>query len=616
MPGKESRALEFRILGPLEVFRGSSALRLGGQKQRALLTLLLLHANEVVSRDRLIDGVWGDSPPRTVTAALRVYLSKVRNLLESDGSDVALLTLPHGYMLEIEPEQLDLHRFERLVREGREALAGGNAEQAAAARLREALALWRGPPLPDLVDASFTPSTIGRLVELRLCALEDRIEAELALGHHFDLVPELEALVAEYPFRERLRAQLMVALYRTGRQSEALQAYQVARRLLVEELGIDPGPELQNLEKAILVHDPSLAPAEPRSAPAARGPHRLVVAAVQAAGSQPRVLPWSLRLLPVLAVTLAVAIAVPILLLGQGDRAGAVFAMGNDVAVVEPRTNKVLARVPVGSSPTLIREGDGSVWVADHDEQTVMQIDPERRKVVRTIGLGFRPDDLAARDGAVWAFDKQGGILEKLPYEEISTRFERRGFAGFDGMAVDEKAVWLSGGKRLIRVDPDTGEVVKRADVPGDLIDVAVGAGAVWAVTGPSPTVLRIDPRTGAVTDRIPIVTRPSTFSPRPIGVAADAKFVWVLNGDPAIVAKIDPELHGVVAMLPLSLGRGSIGLTAGQGAAWVSNEHDGTVTRIDAKTDTMTSITVAPHDRPTDITVASGLVWVSVDET
>lgn len=615
MQRKKSLALEFRVLGPLEVYRGSRALPLGGQRQRALLTLLLLHANEVVSPDRLIDGVWGESPPRTVGAALRVYLSKLRRLLGSDGSDVALVTRPHGYMLGIEPEQLDLHRFERLVREGREALAMRSAEKAAA-RLGEALALWRGPPLADLPYASFTASTIGRLVELRLCAVEDRIEAELALGHHFDLVPELEGLVAEYPLRERLRAQLMVTLYRTGRQSEALQAYRAVRRLLAEELGIDPGPELQQLEKAILVHDRSLAPAPSSPAAAARLPRRLVVRAVRAAGSHARALRRDSRLLPAVAGILAVAVAVPIIVLGQGGRAGTVVATGNDVAVVESQTNKVVARVPVGSSPALIREGDGSVWVADQDDQTVTQIDPKQRRVVRTIGIGFRPDDLAARDGAVWAFDKEGGVLEKLPYEETSNRFERRGFAEFDKMAVDDEAVWLSGGKRLIRVDPNTGRVVKRADVPGDIIGVAVGAGAVWAVTGPGATVLRIDPRTAAVTDQIAIVTRPSVLSPHPIGVAADADFVWVLNENTATVTKIDPELHAVVAMLPLGLGRGSIGLAAGQGAAWVSNEYDGTVTRIDAETDAMTSITVAPHDRPTDVTVAGGLVWVSVDET
>jgi DNA-binding SARP family transcriptional activator len=614
MQSKRASALEFRVLGPLEVYRGSSALPLGGLKQRALLTLLLLHANEVVSLDRLIDGVWGESPPRTVDAALRVYLSKLRKLLVSDGSDVALVTRPHGYMLAIDPEQLDLHRFERLVREGRDALAVRSAQKAAA-RLGEALALWRGPPLADLDSTSFAASTIGRLVELRLCALEDRIEAELARGHHFDLVPELEALVAEYPLRERLRAQLMVTLYRTGRQSEALQAYRAARRLLAEELGIDPGPELQNLEKAILVHDRSLAPAPASLAVAAHPLRGLVVAAVQAAGSHPRALRWSSRL-PAVAGILAVAIAVPIFVLGQGGRAGTVFATGNDVAVVEPQTNEVVARVPVGSSPTLIREGDGSVWVADQDDQTVTQIDPERRRVVRTIGIGFRPDDLAARDGAVWAFDKEGGVLEKLPYEQTSNRFERRGFAGFDSMAVDDEAVWLSGGKRLIRVDPETGRIVKRADVPGDLNGVAVGAGAVWALTGPAATILRIDPHTAVVTDRIAIVTRPKVLSTHPIGVAADGEFVWVLNGNTATVTKIDPKLHAVVAMLPLGLNRGSIGLAAGQGAAWVSNEYDGTVTRIDAETDAMTSITVAPHDRPTDVTVAGGLVWVSVDET
>jgi DNA-binding SARP family transcriptional activator len=613
--GKKPPALEFRVLGPLEVYRGTGALSLGGQKQRALLTLLLLHANEVVSSDRLIDGVWGESPPRTVGAALRVYMSKLRKLLESDGSDVAIVTRSQGYMLGIEPEQLDLHRFERLVREGREALAVRSAEKAAA-RLGEALELWRGPPLADLAYASPTASTIGRLVELRLCALEDQIEAELALGHHFDLVPELEALVAEYPLRERLRAQLMVALYRTGRQSEALQAYRAARRLLAEELGIDPGPELQRLEKAILVHDRSLAPAPASLAAAARWPRRLAGAAAQAAGSHAPALRRSAHLLPALAGILAVAVAVPIIVLGQGGRAGTVVATGNDVAVVEPQTNKVVARVPVGSSPALIREGDGSVWVADQDDQTVTQIDPKRRRVVRTIGIGFRPDDLAARDGAVWAFDKEGGVLEKLPYEETANRFERRGFAEFDQMAVDDEAVWLSGGKRLIRVDPDTGRVVKRADVPGDLISVAVGAGAVWAVTGPGATVLRIDPRTAAVTDRIAIVTRPSVLSPHPIGVAADADFVWVLNGDTATVTKIDPELREVVALLPLGVGRGSIRLAAGEGGAWVSNEYDGTVTRIDGETDAMTSITVAPHDRPTDVTVAGGLVWISVDET
>jgi DNA-binding SARP family transcriptional activator/DNA-binding beta-propeller fold protein YncE len=618
--------VEFRVLGPLEVRSGGTPLPLGGPKQRALLALLLLHANEVVSRDRLVDGVWGESPPSTIGAVLNVYLSKLRKLLAANGLDNALVTQPHGYMLRIEPEQLDLHRFEQLAREGREALAAENTEQGAA-RLDEALALWRGPPLADLAYAPFAASKIGRLDELRLSALEDRIEADLTLGRHFELVPELTALVAEYPLCERLRVQLMVGLYRTGRQSEALEAYREARRMLAEELGIDPGPELQALEKAILVHDPSLAP--PRSSDADRSEavrraRRRVATAAKTAVARPRALTRRSPLLLAIAGFVAAAVAVPILLLGQGEagrpaqergHAGPVFAMGNEVAVVSPETNKVVARVSVGSNPTLIREGDGSVWVADRHDQTVTQIDPESRRVVSTMGIGFRPDDLAARDGAVWAVSREEGVLGKLAYGEISDRFERRGFAGFGRMAVDDEAVWLSSGKRLIRVDPATGRVVKRADVPVDLNGVAAGAGVVWAVSGPAATVLRIDRDTGAIRDRIPIATRRNVPSPYPMRVAVDADFVWVLNGSTATVTKIDAELSNIVATFPLGTGPGSLRLAAGEGAAWICNERDGTVTRIDAETDTMTSITVAPHDRPTDVAVAGGLVWVSVDE-
>jgi DNA-binding SARP family transcriptional activator/streptogramin lyase len=613
------------VLGPLEVSSGGTPLPLGGPKQRALLALLLLHANEVVSRDRLVDGVWGESPPSTIGAVLNVYLSKLRKLLAASEPDTALVTQPHGYMLRIEPEQLDLHRFEQLAREGREALASGNIEQGAA-RLEEALALWRGPPLADLAYAPFAASKIGRLLELRLSVIEDRIEADLALGRHFELVPELTALVAEYPLCERLRAQLMVALYRTGRQSEALQVYREARRLLAEELGIDPGPELQRLEKAILVHDPSLAP--PRSSgadPSAveRRARRHVAAAAKAAVAHPRALPRRPSFFVALVGLVAAAVAVPILLLGRGETdgpqqepgpSGPVFAICDEVAVVSPDTNKIVARVPVGSSPTLVREGDGSVWVADRHDQTVTQIDPESRRVVSTMGIGFRPDDLAARDGAVWAVDREAGVLGKLVYGETSDRFERRGFVGFGRIAVDDKAVWLGSEKSLIRVDPATGRVLRRAEVSVDLDGVAVGAGGVWAVSRAAASVLRIDRDTGAVSDQIPIATRSNVRSPYPMGVAADADFVWVLNGSTATVTKIDPERSDIVATFPLDTGTGSLKLAAGEGAAWICNKQDGTVTRIDAKTNAMTSITVAPHDRPTDVAVAGGLVWVTVD--
>jgi DNA-binding SARP family transcriptional activator len=251
--------LEFRILGPLEVADEGEPLQLSGQKQRALLALLLLDVNRVVSTDRIVDALWGEEPPRTAATSLQNFVSQLRKLL---GSDV-VVTKPPGYQLRIEREQLDLERFTRLVEESR---AEPPAERAA--KLRHALALWRGPPLADLGFEAFAQQEIGRLEELRLAALEDRVEAELEVGRHSDLVGELEAFADEHPLRERLRSHLMLALYRSGRQAEALQIYHDTRRVLVDELGIEPSPTLQQLHGAILRQDPRLEEGQP-VAPAA-----------------------------------------------------------------------------------------------------------------------------------------------------------------------------------------------------------------------------------------------------------------------------------------------------------------------------------------------------------
>ena len=227
--------------------------------------MLLLHPNEVVPADRLIDELWGEDSPEDAAAALRVNVSRLRKALAQD----VLTTRSPGYVIRVEPDELDLHRFERLVDEGRSLLARGLAADASE-RLRDALALWRGPALADFAYESFAQAAIARLEEIRLAAVELRIDADLALGRHDELVGEIEALVAEHPLREHLRMYLMTALYRSGRQAEALDAYQDARRALVDELGIDPSPALQELERAILRQDSSLdgeAPAPEYGAP-------------------------------------------------------------------------------------------------------------------------------------------------------------------------------------------------------------------------------------------------------------------------------------------------------------------------------------------------------------
>jgi predicted ATPase/DNA-binding SARP family transcriptional activator len=258
--------VEFVLLGPLAVRDGDRELTITGRKERLLLLDLLLHDNEPVSRDRLMGDLWEDEPPATASDALYVYVSHVRGIV---GRDV-LRTHGGGYGLAVEPEQVDLRRFEQRARSGREALDAGRAEQAAAI-LREALALWRGPAFGDLADARFAQPAAFALEALRLTALEDRVDADLALGDYARVCAELEALVGEHPLRERLWGQLMQALYAAGRQSEALEAYRRARGSLVEERGLEPGPALKQLEQAILRQDPSLMPSVSPPAPRVSG---------------------------------------------------------------------------------------------------------------------------------------------------------------------------------------------------------------------------------------------------------------------------------------------------------------------------------------------------------
>ena len=261
--------LEFRLLGPLGVLRDGAPLALGGLKQRALLAILLLRAGRVVSTDTLVDLLWGERPPRTATTSLQNFVSQLRKVI---GADV-LLTRAPGYLLDLDGHELDLRRFEDAVHAARRA-----DPEERARLLRSALRLWRGAPLAEFAYEPFAQTEITRLEEARLSALEDRLDAELELGRHGELVGELEALVVEHPTRERLRGQLMLALYRSGRQADALSAYRDARRALTEELGIEPTPALQQLHSAILRQDASVeagaahrqAAAEDAAAEAAR----------------------------------------------------------------------------------------------------------------------------------------------------------------------------------------------------------------------------------------------------------------------------------------------------------------------------------------------------------
>ena len=257
--------MEYRILGPFEVSDNGRGIEIGGPKQRALLAVLLLHANEVVSPDLLIDELWGETPPATAVKTLQAHVSRLRKALNGEGDASThrtgvLRTSGRGYLLRVERDQLDSDRVRDMLEQARRARREGKPELAAQ-ELRRALACWRGPALADFAYESFAQPEIARLDELQLTALEERIDADLALGRDGELAGELEALVARHPLRERLRGQLMLALYRSDRQAEALHVYQEGRLALAQEVGLEPSHGLQRLERRILEQDPgSLRP--------------------------------------------------------------------------------------------------------------------------------------------------------------------------------------------------------------------------------------------------------------------------------------------------------------------------------------------------------------------
>ena len=287
-PAPDRARVGIRLLGRVEADRGGDRLELGGPKQRAVLAALALEAGRVVPLDRLIDDLWPDAPPSRATATVQVFVSNLRRVLEPGRARgeaaTVLVTAAPGYLLAVPDAAVDAHAFARTVQQGRAALAADDPDRAVDL-LRRADELWHGPALADLQDAPFARLEATRLEELRLAAAEDRVDAELALGRHVGLVAELEQRVARYPLRERPRAQLMLALYRSGRQADALERYRAGRAVLRDELGLDPGGPLRELERAVLRHDPDLGwepaapavPVPPAAGPAPREPGRVLV---------------------------------------------------------------------------------------------------------------------------------------------------------------------------------------------------------------------------------------------------------------------------------------------------------------------------------------------------
>lgn len=561
----------------------------------------MLHLGETVSSDRLIDELWGDHPPADAQTALQQHVSRLRKALGSNG---ALVTRSPGYALEVPADRLDLARFRALVEQGRSEL--DRTPQIAASTLRKALALWRGAPLADLATEQFAVASTYALEEERLAALESRIGADLACGLHADVVGELTSLVREHPLREHLRAQLMLALYRSGRQADALEAYADARRALVDELALEPGLELQRLQQQVLAHDATLAAPERTSSMRRR----------------PRVLIGAVTAFAFLVAAFGVVLATS----GRGEpeRLPAPAPAGGIVFALDSSTGDVRRRIPAGRTPSAIAAEGGVVWVVDADARTVSRF-AESSRVVDTFSTGGTPLDLAVGSGSAWvtngrrlrdrAFtgpiatevvrldaatgDERDAVPLQLPGDALSNSADNH-------VAVRGDAVWVvTQDYDVVRIDAATGAPTARmTGIPA--VRVAAGPAGVW-ILGDDGSVTRLDDRSAKPVAR----TRVPASSVGSIAVGADT--VWVTSPGDGMLWRIDPR-HPRPAPGAIELERGvSDVVVAADGAVWIANPLAGTLSLIDPGRGTVAQ-TLDLDAIPRSLAVDGRTLWVAAD--
>ena len=584
--------MAFRILGRLEAEVDGRTVDLPSRRERALLAALLLEVGEVLSTDTLIDSVWGDPAPASARHMVHEYVSRLRAAL-LDAS--VIVTRAPGYVVERRACELDATQFADSLAAARAAASAGDLDSALHS-FDAALGLWRGDVLSDVVLEGDARAAAARLGDHRRAARSERVDVALALGRHHELVPDLERAVAAEPLDERLLQQLMLALYRAGRQADALARYREGRQRLDRELGIEPGGELNELHRAILRHDPALAP-----------PGRAVEREdARPPASSSRRLGWQIAL-----VTIAgAAIVGGALAIGRGHAGGAVTAHGNALAVVDAATGRLVGTTAVDSRPAAIAYAAGSVWVSYPENRSIDRISPTSLRTVASVRLDVPAQSLATAAGTVWAvgsnFTDNSLTLDRIdPTFATATRVQRLPLvvAGDTGsLAGGRGAVVVAPRSGFVtRVDARSGRVLGRIDPTVPPTAVTRGFGSTWLAYREANEVVRID-STGAITP-IPVGRGPSAIS---VGQRA----VWVADSRDDSVKSIDPATSSVVTTV--KVGAAPDAIAEGRGSVWVANAGDGTLTRIDEHTGQRTA-RVTVGGSPQALVVAEGRVWVSV---
>ena len=480
-----------------------------------------------------------------------------------------LVTTPNGYMLDLKPEHVDVCRFRDMARRGGDALELGDAT-AAVALVTSALELWRGPALADIQDAAFAQVTGKGLQDERLLALEKLIEARLRLGHHRDLVPEIETIIAVSPYHECFHAQLMLALYRSGRQAEALAAFRRARDLLTAELGIEPSRDLRELERAILTQAQEL---EPRSGGAVARALRPVTDRPPAwSGFRPprrlRVWRWSAA---ALTIGLVVAVGVAIVRSDQShatqlsDSVGELNAHGSDVA----------HRLALPDPPGAAVAADGAVWVTSPEGDAVYRIDPETDAITQTISVGSGPSAITVADKDIWVANTLDGTVSRTNPAPAVDRVVQKIKVGAEptGITAGGGVIWVAdaSASTLRGINPVSGRVIATISLASPPFGVAYGGGALWVTSPADDTLTRVDPRSRQL-------GQPITVGSGPTAVAYGNGAVWVANGLDSTISRVNPRTDTVAA---ISAGDGPDALAIVGGSVWAANRLSSTLTRI-----------------------------------
>jgi peptide/nickel transport system substrate-binding protein len=574
------RGVEFLVLGPVEVRIGDRAVSVGGPKQRALLALLLLRRNEVVPRDQLIDALWGERAPASAQRSLDTYVSRLRTLL---GGDRIERHSP-GYLLRVEPGELDLERFEALLEQGRAAAAAGDAATARD-RLVEALGLWRGGALAGVASEFALAGEARGLEERRLLAVEARNDAQLALGGGPELVGELERLAAAHPFRERLLGQLMLSLFRAGRQADALAAFQACRRRYADELGLEPSSELRALERRILEQDPALG------ASAAAAPTRVVRAS--------RLLHGRRAAAAVVLAAVAVSAVVGVELGTGGSSAS---RNESRTGIVEVAGHSAVAGPALADAPAAMQADATSVWLVEPNANAVLRVDRGTRQI-ETIAVNGSPSTLALTSGSAWVAGVPGDTIYRIsktsPYGVTQIRL---GAGRVAALAFGLGRLWVADSARheLLALDPLTGRRLHAFPIDVRPSAVAVGAGAVWITDYDDGLLTRVDPSSGVDLGTIHVGDGPAAVT------VADGG-VWVANSLDSTVSRIDPTSDTPGPAVPV--GSYPIALAMNGAAIEVANAHSASVSRIDAHSNRVVATTTVGGG-PTALAAAGGQVW------